>query len=128
MIKISDNHFFLVFQEMLLNYAYTITQLFFSDWVHTVGLVAIYLTLTAACLALCFCCVWKSCKKIMKCRLPVADCHWYVNQEEARLARDLLNNAGFTPVTFRCKRIGPKRKVKAPLFIFRNTFCDLPSL
>ena len=112
MIKISDNHFFLVFQEMFLNYAYT--QLPFSDWVHTVGLVAIYLTLTAACLALCLCCVWKSCKCIMKLRFLVVDCNWYVNQEEARLAPDLLDNAGFTPVTFRCKRIRPKRKVNVP--------------
>ena len=76
---------------------------------HTVGLVAIYLTVT--CLALCLCCVWKSCKRIMKFRFPVADCNWYVNQEEARLARDLLDNTGFTPMTFRCKQIRPKRKV-----------------
>ena len=84
---------------------------------HTVGLVAIYLTLTVACLTLCLCCVWKSCKCIMKFRFPVADCNWYVNQEEARLARDLLDNTGFTPVTFRCKRIRPKRKVKDPFLL-----------
>ena len=84
---------------------------------HTVGLVAIYLTLTVACLTLCLCCFWKSCKCILKFRFPVVDCNWYVNQEEARLARDLLDNAGFTPVTFRCKRIRPKRKVKDPFLL-----------
>ena len=94
--------------------------LFISDWVHTVGLVAIYLTLTFACLALCLCCVWKSCRRILQYRfpnLPVAECNWFVNQEEARMARELLNNAGFTPVTMRCKRIRPKRKVNVNVLI-----------
>ena len=93
---------------------------FISDWVHTVGLVAIYLTLTFACLALCLCCVWKSCRRILQYRfpnLPVAECNWFVNQEEARMARELLNNAGFTPVTMRCKRIRPKRKVNVNVLI-----------
>ena len=111
---------FVLFQDISkINFLLTL-YLFISDWVHTVGLVAIYLTLTFACLALCLCCIWKSCRRILQYRfpnLPVAECNWFVNQEEARMARELLNNAGFTPVTMRCKRIRPKRKVNVNVLI-----------